>query len=252
MNTKQDILYTLTESNLFLNDVSIQDDKEYQLGIRDLPREEKPKEKLIKYGPSVLSSSELLSVVLGVGTRKEEVSAMTRRILREYGEKAIVDQINPKQIMQQLDIPLGKSCQIVACFELGRRFFGTTKGKPIVVRTAKQVSEYVNDMRTLSKECLRGLYLNNHYQLVHDEVIAIGSVDGSLAHPREIFRPALEHAASAVILVHNHPSGNSKPSTSDITVTRQLIEAGNIIGISLLDHIIVTEKDHVSILPYVT
>lgn len=250
MSVKKQELYTLKENDLVLIDQGGAGDERYVLRIQDLPVEEKPREKLLKYGPSVLSSSELLSIVLGVGTKKEEVRAMTQRILREYGEKAIVDQQDPKQIMEHLDIPLGKSCQIVASFELGRRFFGSEKGKPLVIRTAAQVYEHVQDMWELPKECFRGLYVNNHYQLVHDEVIAMGSVAASIAHPREVFRPALEHAASAVILVHNHPSGSLKPSEADITVTKQLIEAGELIGISVLDHLIVTQDGYVSIMAH--
>jgi DNA repair protein RadC len=102
-------------------------------------------------------------------------------------------------------------------------------------------------MRDLPKEHLRGLYLDTHYQLIHDEVISIGSLTSNIIHPREVFRPALEYSASAVILAHNHPSGVAKPSEADILITRQIVEAGKILGISLLDHVIVTKTKFESV-----
>ncbi len=237
-------MYKIKDNNLILDDGG----KKYVLKIRDLPAEEKPREKLVKYGSSVLSASELLAIVLGVGTKKEEVLAMANRILKEYGEKAITNQTDPKKVMEALGLPLAKSCQIVACFELGRRFFKKPKGRQVVLRTAKQVFEYLKDMRDLPKEHLRGLYLNSHYRLVCDEVIAIGSVNANIIHPREVFKPAIECSASAVILAHNHPSGSTKPSEADIEITKQIKEAGKILGIDVLDHIVIAKNKFVSIL----
>jgi DNA repair protein RadC len=230
-------------SQPIVNDLILDEgDKKYVLKLRDLPTEERPREKLISYGPGSLSLAELFAVVLNVGTKKEEVLAMSRRLLKEYGDSAIVNQKDPQKIKELLGIPLGKACQVVACFELGRRFFKTPDGKkPIMIRTATQVYSYLKDMQDLSKEHLRGLYLDSHYQLIHDEVISIGSLTSNIVHPREVFRPALEYSASAVILAHNHPSGVSKPSEADIVITQQIVEAGKILGISLLDHVIVAK-----------
>ncbi|MDD5251177.1 MAG: DNA repair protein RadC [Patescibacteria group bacterium] len=233
--------YQYRPRELVLDDVG----REYSsiLKIHDLPPEEKPREKLVKHGPSVLSVGELLAVVLGVGSRKEGVLAMSHRLLKDYGEKAIMHEKDPKKIAEALDIPLIKACQIVACLELGRRFFRSTAiGRPESLRTARQVYEYLRDMQSLPKEHLRGLYLDSHFRLIHDEVISIGSVSGNLVHPREVFRPALAVSAVAVILAHNHPSGVAKASAADIDVTKQLIEAGRVLGITVLDHVIVTRR----------
>lgn len=229
-------------------DLILDREKKYVLKLRDLPADERPREKLIKYGPQVLSLHELLAIVLGVGTKKEEVLTMSQRLLKEYGDSPIVNQKDPKKIQEMLGIPLAKSCQIVACFELGRRVFKAPDGrKPIVIRTASQVYEYLRDMRELPKEHLRGLYFDNHYRLIHDEVISIGSLTSNIIHPREVFRPALEYSASAIILAHNHPSGIPKPSESDISITQQIADAGKILGISLLDHVIITKTKFGSI-----
>lgn len=237
-------LYTVHDNDLILdlNDK----EKKYLLRIKDLPEEEKPREKLIKYGPSVLSAPELMAVVLNVGTKKEEIMAMTSRILKEYGEKSIINQTNPKTLEKELKIPIVKACQIIASFELGRRFFEKTKnGK--VIRTPKQAYEYLKDMHGLPKEHLRGIYLNSRSRLIHDEVISIGSLTSNIVHPREVFKPAVEHSAVAIILAHNHPSGICKPTQSDIDITNQLVETGKILGIDLLDHIIITKNKFVSI-----
>jgi DNA repair protein RadC len=241
-------LYSQVSSGDLVLDGDAEKDKKYVLKLRDLPVNEKPREKLIKYGPSVLSLTELFAVVLNVGTKKEEVLTMSRRLLKEYGDSAIVDQRDPNKIKELLGIPLGKACQIVACFELGRRFFKTPDGrKPITIRTASQVYNYLKDMQELPKEHLRGLYLDAHYQLIHDEVVSIGTLTSNIIHPREVFRPALEYSASAVILAHNHPSGIAKPSDADVAITRQIVEAGKILGISLLDHVIVTKNKFESV-----
>ncbi len=236
-------LYNLPEANLFLSD----GEKPYVLKIRDLPEDEKPREKLVKYGSTVLSVGELLAVILNVGTKKEGVLAMSGRLLKEYGESAIINQTDPKKIAQALNIPLTKACQIVASLELGRRFFKVPIGKPQFLRTAKQVYEYLKDMRELPKEHLRGIYLNSHFHVIHDEVISIGSLTANVVHPREVFKPALDYSASALILAHNHPSGIAKASTEDMAITMQLIKAGKILGIHLLDHIIVTKKGFASV-----
>lgn len=235
--------YRLAETDLFLDD-----GKRYSLRVRDLPLEEKPRERLLANGPSALSAAELLAVILGIGTRKEDVLAMSRRVLKEYGEKAILNERDPKRLASALDIPLVKACQLVAVFEMTRRFSGGTRlGRPEYLRTAKEVWTYLKDMRELPKEHLRGLYLDSRFRLVHDEVLSIGSLNGNLVHPRDVFKPALESNACAVILAHNHPSGDAAPSGSDIEVTRQLVAAGELMGIHLLDHVIVTRDGFESV-----
>jgi DNA repair protein RadC len=238
------MIYSRTDGDLVLDNP----EKQYVLKIKDLPREDKPREKLIKYGPAHLSVGELLAVVLGVGTKKEGILAMSQRLIKEYGGADIVHEKNPKKIEALFGIPLVKACQVVACFELGRRFFESPEiQKPVELRTASQVFEYVKDMRNLPKECLRGLYLDTRYRLVHDEVISLGTLTSNIIHPREVFRPALEYSASAVILAHNHPSGVVTSSEADIAVTKQIVAAGKMIGIGILDHIVITKDKFESV-----
>lgn len=221
--------------------------KQYYLRVRDLPDEDRPRERLIENGPAALSVHELLAVILTTGTKNEEVLAMSRRILREYGERSVLNATDAARMSEELDIPITKAAQIIACGELGRRFFKGSRDGTAVIRTAQDVFAYAADMRNLSKEHLRGLYLNTHYQVIHDETISIGTVDANLLHPREVFRPALLYAAAGVVLVHNHPSGVAEPSPQDRTVTAQIAEAGMMLGIELVDHVIVTRDSFASI-----
>jgi len=216
--------------------------------VKDLPNDEKPREKMIQEGLKVLSAAELLAIVLGVGTKKEEVMAMSMRLMREYGEKGIAYQQNPEIITKDLGVPIAKACQIVACFELGRRFYQKKSGIHVSIRNAKQAFEYLKDMGFLKKEQFRGLYLNTHYQLIHEEVISIGTLDSALVSPREVFRPALENSAAAIIVAHNHPSGVLKATKNDAEITEKLIEAGKIIGIEVLDHIIIGGNKYSSLI----
>jgi DNA repair protein RadC len=215
--------------------------KRYHLKIRDLPQDEKPREKLLKHGLGALSTSELLAVVLNTGTKKEGLLEMSGRVIKDYGEGGIMSQKNPLALSKDLDIPVGKSMQIVACAELGRRFFQKNNSFLPTIRTAREVYDHVKDMHDLSKEHIRGIYLNAHYKVIHDEIISIGTVDANIIHPREVFKPAIEHSAVALILVHNHPSGVTTPSEADVAVTKQLIETGKLLGVDLIDHVIVTK-----------
>jgi DNA repair protein RadC len=198
-------------------------------------------------GPEALSLQELLAVILGTGSTKEPILAMVQRIIREYGEKSIVSEHSPEKLATDLDIPLGKACIIVACGELGRRFYEKNSAGFTVIRTAQDVYDHLNDMRSLPKEHLRGLYLNSHNRIIHDEVISIGTINANLVHPREVFRPAIEYSAAAIVLAHNHPSGELTPSAQDIEITEQLIQAGKVIGINILDHVIITKDSFASI-----
>lgn len=235
--------YSIQDHTLLLDNAG----KRYVLKVRDLPPEEKPRERLLIHGPSALTVRELLAIVLGTGTTKEDVLTMSSRILREYGERPIFSASDPKHLSEDLDIPLGKAMQIVATGELGRRFFRKQRNGAPIIRMARDVFEYALDMRNLPKEQLRGLYLDAHYQVLHDEMISIGTVDSNMVHPREVFRPALAHAAVAIVLVHNHPSGITTPSEADIAVTKQLGEVGKILGIDLIDHVIVTQDSFESV-----
>lgn len=224
--------YTFRDFNLVL------DDAPYLL-VRDSPVDETPSAKMQKYGPGNLTPSELVAVILGTGTPEEEVMPMARRVVSEYGERALITETDPRKLADILAIPVEKAQQIIAACELGRRMFATKHGKPVFIRSASQAFAHLAHIGHLPKEQLRGLYLNSRHELVYEEVISVGSLTANIVHPREVFQPALSHGAVAVIIAHNHPSGIPTPTEADLTVTRQLKTAGHILGIELLDHLII-------------
>jgi DNA repair protein RadC len=236
-------VYAVSDTDLVTNTW----DREYVLRFRDIPDDQKPREKLLKDGPTVLSSAELLAIIIGTGTKKEDVMSLVNRIIKEYGEKNIANQHKALQLAAELHIPALKAMQIVACFELGRRFFQTNH-RIATLRTAKQAFVYLRDMCDLPKEHLRGIYLNSRYRVIHDEIISIGTLTANIVHPREVFRPAIEYSAAAILVAHNHPSGDPTPNSADIEITRQLVIAGKIVGVELLDHLVIGKHKFVSLM----
>lgn len=243
---------TLSRSYRIADADQVLDETEYTLRVKDLPDEDRPRERMLAGGAQSLTQAELLAAVWGVGTTREDVLSMARRTLKEYGEHAIFCNTRPAELAKALDIPVTKACQLVAAFELGRRAYATSRGgRPVEIRTPRQAYHYFREMGVNGKEQLRGLYLGSRHQVVHDEVISIGSLTSNVVHPREVFQPAVEYGAAAVIIAHNHPSGSLDPSEADVEVTRQLIAAGKILGIDLLDHLIIAVDGHRSILEFI-
>lgn len=222
--------------------------QQYILRVKDLPDQDKPREKLLQLGPRNLTVAELVAVLWGVGTKKEELMTMTQRLVKEYGQIALSAETNPQKIADSLDIPLTKACQLIAGVELGRRLHANKAGKATYVRNARQAYQYFRDMTHSKKEQLRGLYLNSRYQVVHDEVISVGTLTSNLVHAREVFQPAIEHSAIAIIIAHNHPSGVIEPTEADVAVTEQLILSGKILGIDLIDHLVIAGDKFISVL----
>ena len=237
-------MYTISNTALFL-DRSV---REYPLMFRDLPSDEKPREKLMAQGPEALSLKELTALLLVTGTVKEDVLEMASRIVRDYGEKNIFAERNASKLSRELDIPIVKACTIVAAGEIYRRINDAGQAGFTTIRSAKDAYEYLADMRNLPREQLRGLYLNSHNHIIRDEVISIGTVNANIVHAREIFRIAIECNAVAIVLAHNHPSGEVVPSTEDTLITHDLVKAGKLIGIHILDHVIITKDAFSSII----
>jgi DNA repair protein RadC len=220
----------------------------YELRLRDMPDADRPREKMLAAGPSSLSVAELVAIIWANGTRKEDVMLMAQRTLREYGEKTVSHETDARRLMIAAGIPLQKAVQLIAAFELGRRYHGEVQGNPVQVRNVDQAFQYLKGMGFSNKEQLRGLYLNSRYQVIHDEIISVGTLTSNIVHPREVFQPAIQHSAVAFIIAHNHPSGVLEPTAADLNVTAQLKAAGELLGISLLDHLIVTNTRCVSIM----
>jgi DNA repair protein RadC len=207
---------------------------------------EKPREKLALLGPQKLDDHELLEIILGKGTRRESVFDIVKRLLHGFDQEELIHFKKLEDFQQNFQLGFVQACQLMAAFELGKRFFSKDL-PPTTLRNADQVYERLKDMQFLQKEYARGLYVNTRYRLIHDEIITIGSLDANIIHPREIFRPAIEYGAYAIILVHNHPSGDSTPSRQDIEVTKTLLNIGNLLQIQLLDHLVIGKGGYTSV-----
>lgn len=215
--------------------------------IKNLPSNQQPRERLIELGAEALSLEELLSIILGTGYKGENVLELSKRIFRDYGPKAIIGYQRVEDIMKDFALPRVKACQVLACFEIGKRIFADNTVDIPTIRSPQDVWELVSDMYDLKKEYLRGLYLNIKNQIIHDEIISIGTIDQSIAHPRDIFAPALKYHAAGIIIVHNHPSGDITPSKADIVLTQQLKDIGKLMSVPVLDHIIISKSGYRSI-----
>lgn len=215
--------------------------------IKLLPADQQPREKLMQSGVQALTLDELLAIILGTGYKKENVLELSKRIFKDYGSKTITGYSRVSDVMADFDLPKVKACQLLACFEIGKRIFADKSIDIPTIRSPQDVWEFVSDMHNLKKEYLRGLYLNIKNQIIHDEIISIGTIDQSIAHPRDIFVPAIKYHAAAMIMVHNHPSGDATPSQADIELTKKIKDIGDLLSIAVLDHIIITKSGYQSI-----
>ncbi len=209
------------------------------LRIQELPDEDRPREKLLKQGAPALSESELIAILLRTGVVGANAVDVARELLLRYQSLTALSRCNAKELSQVKGIGIAKALQLAAAFELGKRLSqeSPARGK---VDTPELVYELLGpEMRMLSKESLRAVLLDTRFRLLRVEEIALGSISECIAHPREVFRPALIHSAYAVILAHNHPSGDPSPSAADIQMSRRMSEAARVLQIRLLDHVII-------------
>ena len=214
--------------------------------IKDLPAIDQPREKLKIFGPESLSNYELLAIILNNGTKTEDILTLSKRILNDYGQIEIMNYKDITKVQANFGLSFVKTCQIVAILELGKRLFGKETDNNIILNTPEKVYEYVKDMYRLKKEIFRGLYVNVRNKLIHDEIITMGNTVENIIAPQLIFYPAINYYAQGVIIVHNHPSNEKSPSNDDIQTTKSLVEAGRILKIPIIDHVIIIKNDFFS------
>jgi len=210
-----------------------------ELSIREMPQDERPREKLLARGPGALTDAELIAILLRTGLVGRNVLEVARDLLQKYGSLEGASRCNMKELAKISGIGPTKALELVAAFDLGKRL-----AREKVSRQKLDSPELVHElmgmeMRMLRQESLRVVLLDTRYHLIRVEEVSSGSLNESIAHPREVFRPALISSAYAVIVVHNHPSGDSSPSQTDHSLTRRLAEAAELLQIKLLDHIII-------------
>jgi DNA repair protein RadC len=210
-----------------------------QLKIREMPEDERPREKLLAHGPDSLSNAELIAILLRTGRRGTNVVEVARELLDKYKSFAELSRCSVQELSKIKGIKHAKALELVAAFNLGKRFAQEPMSQQ-KLDSPELIHKLLGDeMRMLQTESLRVVLLDTRYRLKRVETVSLGSLNESIAHPREIFRPAITYQAHAVIVVHNHPSGDASPSQTDHSLTRRLAEAAELLQIKLLDHIII-------------
>ena len=217
--------------------------------INDIPKNERPMEKLLMYGAEDLSNAELLAVLLRSGTRGENIVSLSTRLLYDVGGLDGLLYINIEEIKKLKGIKDVKACQIIAMVELFKRFRTLKSQKDnFKVSSPKDISMLlVNEMNNLNQEVLKVILLNTKNIVIGVKDVFKGSLNSSIVHPREIFKEAVQRGSANIIICHNHPSGDPTPSNEDIDVTLRIKQCGDLMGIKLLDHIIIGNSNYISL-----
>jgi DNA repair protein RadC len=212
--------------------------------IKNLPACERPRERLAHYGPDKLSDAELLAILLRTGPEGTNVLELAKKILKQFSKNKLIN-ATVDDLKNIHGLGEAKACEIIACLELGRRLLKDKQSTLIL--SPQNVWENMKDIRASNKEHFVIFYLDTRNQTIEQEIISVGTLNASLVHPREVFEPAVKHLAAQIIIAHNHPSGNTKPSENDLNLTKRLVAAGVIMGIEVLDHVIVTSEEFLSL-----
>lgn len=212
------------------------------------PKKERPRERLLQQGPQYLTETELLGILIGKGTRNKTAIDLARELLDQHESLQKLFSRSPSELTTIKGIGSAKAAILSAAFELARRIQsrGDTAKKSFK-RSSDVATSYLSLMRDLRKEVFKVLLLNRANRLIKEVTISEGTLDASIVHPRDVFREALLEPAAGIILIHNHPSGNAAPSEEDLRMTKQLVEAGRLLGIKVYDHIILAGESYRSL-----
>ncbi len=218
------------------------------LMIRDLRRADRPRERLIRQGATSLSNQELIAILLRTGTKEQSVFHLSNELLKQFGMIQQLRHVTIEELMSVKGIGEAKAVQILAAIELGRRVLSKQEEERYTIRSPKDAASYMmTELSGLEQEHFVALFLNVKNEILHKQTIFIGGLNSSIVHPRELFKEAVKRAAASIIVMHNHPSGIPDPSPEDIEVTKRLVDAGRIIGIEVIDHIIIGNFNFVSL-----
>jgi len=214
--------------------------------IKDLPEQNRPRERFLKHGPEALSDSELFAIILRTGSPNENVIDMSNRLIKEYGLNNLFD-CSIKELQKIKGIGPSKAMQLLAMAELGKRY-SQSKNPIKKISRSKDVFDLFHErLKDKKQEEFYVLMLNSKNNIVSEKLITKGILDASIVHPREIFKEAIKNSASKIILVHNHPSGDPSPSSEDLEITKKLQEAGQMVDIKVLDHVIIGNGSYFSL-----
>ena len=219
----------------------------YKSRIRDWPEDERPREKLQALGAEYLSNSELLAILFRTGSRHATAVDLAKTLLKNFGELHTLAQMDYRNFSRVKGIGTAKAVTLAACFEMARRIAALPASQKLKITSPDTVHQkFGPHMGSLKKEVFMVLLLNSANLLLRDYRISEGTLNASLVHPREVFQPAISDLAASIILLHNHPSGETQPSLEDRNITRRLVEAGKLLDIPVLDHIIIGSTGYYS------
>lgn len=218
------------------------------LKVKELPLDDRPREKLILRGPQTLSNSELLAILLRTGTKGLSVIELAQKLLCN-DNIAILASKTVESFTKQNGIGKDKAATLVAAFELSRRIkFNEKWFSQKKIKSPEDLAEiFIPILKDENKEKFIVVCLNTSNQIIKYEIISIGNLNSSIVHPREVFKVAIDNNSASIFLVHNHPSGNTEPSREDISITKRLVEAGKIFDINVLDHLIIAGENFTSL-----
>ncbi len=215
--------------------------------VHDLPKPERPRERLQRFGPEALSSQELLALIIGRGVSQKSVMNIAQELMSRFGSIKALSDATIEELSAIRGIGIAKAAQLKACFELSKRQeLERDLGDYQITEPGSVVKAIRASITDKAKEHFKLILLNTRNKIIRIGTISVGTLNASLVHPREVFREALVHSAFSVILAHNHPSGDCEPSEEDLRITKRLQEAGRIMGVEVLDHIIVTATGYFS------
>jgi len=219
----------------------------YHTTIHEMPENDRPRERLMHHGPDALSESELLAIILRVGSSRGSVIALANHLLSHFRGLRGIAKATAAELSQVKGVGVAKAAQIKAAFELGKRLASASDERPLANRPELAAGLIMEKMRYEDQEHFVVLLLDTRNRCIDDRRISTGGLNANIAHPREIFREALSRSAAAIIVAHNHPSGDPTPSEEDKALTRRLVEAGKTMGIDVLDHLIIGDGRWVSL-----
>jgi len=216
---------------------------EYHPKIKDWPEQERPREKLIRNGSSFLSDAELLALLIGSGSGGITAVDLAKRLLCDFHHLSGLAQCNLPELCRLKGLGLARASRLMAAFEIGRRIEADHPAGTCKISTpADIVKRYQSVLRSLKREIFKVILLDSGNRVIRDVDISVGTLNASLVHPREVFKTAIDYLSAGIILLHNHPSGEAVPSKQDKLVTQQLVQAGQLMGIPVLDHIIIADS----------
>lgn len=224
---------------------------EYRVAIKDWPEDDRPRERLMKHGAESLSDVQLLAIIIRSGDGVEKTSAvdLARVLIDHFGSFRALDSISVSELRSVKGIGLAKAAQIKAALEIGKRFLRQKTDTRKAIKTGVDIVDYYRPyMRDLKKEVFKVALLDGKNKMIRDVTVSEGSLTASIVHPREVIKEAIKESAAAIILAHNHPSGDPTPSKDDIEITNRLVDACTIVGIRVLDHIVLGDDKHYSFL----